>query len=43
MFPAALMEELLEELRDACVGLSPKAEGREVPWVQGSGEVELWP
>ena len=23
--------------------LSPKAEGREVPWVQGSGEGELWP
>ena len=43
MFPAALMDRLVEELRDACMGLSPKAEGREAPWVQGSGEGELWP
>ena len=43
MFPAALMDRLREELRDACMGLSPKAEGREVPWVQRSVEGELWP
>ena len=43
MFPAALMDRLGEELRDACMGLSPKAEGREVPWVQRSVEGELWP
>ena len=41
--PCSLMDRLGEELRDACMGLSPKAEGREVPWVQGSGEGELWP
>ena len=43
MFPADLMDRLGEELRDACMGLSPKAEGREVPWVQRSVEGELWP
>ena len=43
MFLAALMNRLVEELRDSCMGLSPKAEGREVPWVQGSGEGKLWP
>ena len=43
MFPAALMDRLGKELSDACMGLSPKAEGREVPWVQGSGEGDLWP
>ena len=35
MFPAILMDSLGEELRDAHTSLSPKAEGREVPWVQG--------
>ena len=42
MFPADLMDRLGEELRDAHTGLSPKAEGREVPWVQGSGEGKQW-
>ena len=41
--PCSLMDRLGEELRDACMGLSPKAEQREVPWVQRSGEGELWP
>ena len=42
MFPATLMDRLGEELRDAHTRLSPMAEGREMPWVQGSGEGELW-
>ena len=41
--PCSLMDRLGEELTDACMGLSPKAEQREVPWVQRSGEGELWP
>ena len=40
-FPTTLMDSLGEELRDAHTSLSPKAEGREVPWVQRSGEGEL--
>ena len=43
MFPADLMDRLGEELRDAHTGLSPKTEGREVLWVQGSGEGKQWP
>ena len=43
MLPEALMDRLGEELRDAYTGLSSKAEGREVPWAQGSGEGKLWP
>ena len=43
MLPAALTDRLGEELRDAPTGLSPKAEGREVAWVLGSGERDLWP
>ena len=39
MFSADLMDRLGEELRDAHTGLSPKAEGREATWVQGSGAV----
>ena len=39
MFPAILMDSLGEELRDAHTSLSPKAEGREATWVQGSGAV----
>ena len=34
-------DRLGEELRDAHTGLSPKAERKEVPWVQRSGEGEL--
>ena len=41
MLPAALTDRLGEELRDAPTGLSPKAEGREVAWVLGSGERDL--
>ena len=37
-FSAALMDRR-GELRDALTGLSPKADGREVTWVQGSGAV----
>ena len=36
-------ERLGEELRDAHTGLSPKAERREMPWLQRSGEGELGP
>ena len=36
-------DRLGEELRDAHTGLSPKAERREMPWVQRSGEGELGP
>lgn len=39
MLPTASMDRLREELRDASTGLSPKAEGREATWVQGSGAV----
>ena len=36
-------DRLGEELRDAHTGLSAKAERRETPWVQRSGEEELGP
>ena len=36
-------DRLGEELRDARTGLSPKAERREMPWVQRSGEGKLGP
>ena len=43
MFPATLMDSLGEELRDAHTNLSPKAEGREVPWVQRLGRGSCGP
>ena len=43
MFPETLMDRLGEELRDAHTSLSPKAEGREVPWVRGWGGGALTP
>ena len=39
---ADLIDRLAEELRNAPTGLSPKAEAREAPWVQGSGYKTGW-